>query len=511
MKKTVTVILILSLIAALCGCRTGADAYVPTGNGLAGAEVAVPDDTPETEEILATALLYDADGSMNPYDSFSSTNRVLFSLIYQGLFTVDREYNVSPMICESYNMSTDMKTYTFHLCDALFSDGTAVTAADVAASLEAARGSRWYGSRLRHVTTVTAYGDAVVLELDTPMENLPLLLDIPIVKAEEVAAAQPLGSGPYRMDGNQLRRVAGWWCQADLCLTGDTVNLVAAGTAAQNRDHFVQDRVSLVYTDPAAMSFVDYHKDYELWECENGLFVYLACNANSSVFSNDAVRAALTHAIDRETLVEEFYHGFGRATQLPCSPMSPLYETNLASNYGYNPARFKTVLERENLAGSTVTLLLNGDDPVRSRVGHAIAEMLEEAGLIVVIQESTSADFEEDLKTTTGIDSYDLYLAQTRLSANMDLSAFFGNNTPLNYGGLSDPGIYAVSLDALANSGNFYNLYEMIMDDGQLCPLLFQSDAIFTQRNTLSDMTPARNNVFYYDLGRTMEDALIRE
>lgn len=512
MKKCISLLLCAALmLCLLCGCREEKPVYVPTGDGLAGDTPGNSAVTPPSDDTREMALLYDAKAGMNPYECMSYTNRVLFSLMYQGLFTLDRSYQVSPMLCESYLVSADMKAYTFYISQALFSDGTAVTADDVVASLNAARESAWYGGRLQYVTSVSAYGDAVMVELDTAMEDLPILLDIPIVKASQVKADAPAGTGPYRLDGTQLKRVAGWWCSADLTVSSDSIALLEAGSAAENRDRFEIDGVSLVCTDPGNVNFVDYHSDYELWEVENGLFLYLACNSESEVFSNDAVRAALTHAIDRDKLVDDYYNNFARSAQLPCSPLSPYYESSLAVNYGYDPDRLKMVLEQEDLVGSEITLLLNGDDTTRVRVGNAIAEMLEQAGLVVTIQESTTADFVSDLEDYEDEDAYDLYLAQTRLSANMDLSAFFGVDTSLNYGGLSDPGIYAVSLEALANKGNYYTLYEMVMDDGLLCPILFQSYAVFGQRGALSTLTPARDNMFCYTLGRTMEDALIRE
>ncbi len=511
MKKRTVFFLILALVFSLFGCSTEKEPYIPTGNGLSSTYPGSPGQEPGGEEEPQIALLYDPNASMNPFASMSDTNRVLFSLMYQGLFAVDRSYEVRPVLCESYNLSADMKTYTFYLSEALFSNGTPVTAADAAASLDAARTSPWYGSRLQHVTSVTAFGDAVVVELDIPMAELPLLLDIPIVKADQVKAEVPVGSGPYRLEGSILKRVAGWWCSAELCVTADTVSLVASGTAAENRDSFEQGGVSLVTTDPGGTSFVDYHSDYELWECENGLFLYLACNSESEVFSNDTVRAALTHGIDREKLVNTYYRGFGRPAQLPCSPLAPYYDENLAVNYGFDPARLKEALEQEGLGGSEIVFLYNGDDLTRSRVADAIAAMLRECGLQVTMREASSKTFREELEKYQDWDAYDLYLAQTRLSANMDLSAFFGTDTALNYGGLSDPGLYAISQEALANRGNYYDLYEMIMDDGLLCPILFQSHAIFGQRGALSALNPARNNMFYYDLGRTMEDALMKE
>ena len=64
---------------------------------------------------------------------------------------------------------------------------------------------------------------------------------------------------------------------------------------------------------------------------------------------------------------------------------------------------------------------------------------------------------------------------------------------------------------ALANYGNYYSLYKYVMDNGLLCPVLMRSYAVFTTRGVVSDLMPARDNVFWYSIGKTMEQALIRE
>lgn len=534
MKRWLSIFLCAGmLLGLLSGCGREEAAYVPTGDGLSGDEtqsVTQPDGEGAPAE-KQVALAYDPGDSMNPFKATGTTNRALLSLIYQGLFTVNRDYEARPMLCKSYNVSADRKTYTFYIADAFFSDGTAVTADDVVASLNASLESPWYGSRLQHVETISSYGSAVVLELDTAMEHFPVLLDIPVVKASEVGAAQPLGTGPYRLDGSQLKRQAGWWCDAAVPVDRDTVTLIPGDSAAQIRDCFEQGTVNMVCTNPADKDYVDFHSDYELWDCENGLFLYLVCNAESEFFSDEAIRTALTHAIDRDKLAADYYRDFAYSATLPASPQSPYYSSSLANDYGYAPEKFRSALlnagvireeeptepttdedtEKTEQTGPekkvTVTMLLCSDDPLRVKVGKAIAAQLEEFGIAVDIVEADGSQFTKLLKKG----EYDLYLAQTRLSANMDLSAFFATKSALNYGGLADPAVYAICLEALANADNCYTLHEMIMNEGWLCPLLFQSCAIYTQRGTFTGFDPARDNVFYYDLGRNLSDALMSE
>jgi peptide/nickel transport system substrate-binding protein len=162
-------------------------------------------------------------------------------------------------------------------------------------------------------------------------------------------------------------------------------------------------------------------------------------------------------------------------------------------------------VEAAGLTGANITLLLNADDSLRLRAGRAIGEMLTACGLTVTINEVNSAQFTEQVKWG----KYDLYLGQTRLSANMDLTAFFAKNGTLNYGGLADTTAYALCLESLANQANFYNLHKEVMDDGQLCPILFRSYAVYATRGLVTKLTPSRDNMFYYSTGRTMADALI--
>lgn len=507
MKTPLILLLCAAMLLCLAGCGREEAPYTPTGDALDNSAPATQPDASTPEENSVFALAYYPDRSLNPFQATDPTNRVLFSLLYQGLFAVDKNYQVVPMLCDTYNVSTDMKTYTFYLANAYFSDGTPITANDAAASLSAAKGSPWYGSRLQHVITISSYGTAVVLELDTPMENLPILLDIPIVKASEVNTAQPLGTGPYRYSGESLRRQAGWWCSGELPIDADTIPLVASQSPAQIRDDFEFRDVGLVCADPGRYDYVDFRSDHELWDCENGTLLYLVSHKESKFFADPAVRAALTHAIDRDSLSEEYYHGFAQAACLPASPSSPYYNQSLAQRFGYAPQKFIDAITAAAPESNKVTMLLCSDDLMRVRTGLAIEKMLESCGLDVNIVQVSSEDLVGYLLWST----YDLYLAQTKLSANMDISAFFGTNTSMNYGGLSDPALYALSLESLANSGNFYNLHQQVMEKGQLCPILFQNYAVYANRGKLSDLAPARDNIFFYDIGRTMKDALIKE
>ena len=510
MKRILSLIFCCVILLGLfSGCKSDSSAYNPTGDALAmedGSPMKEPVKKKKNQELTLT---YYPDVTMNPLACTDYTNRALFSLIYQGLFATDRDYNTVPMLCKTYTRAQDMRSYTFYLENATFSDGSAVTAEDVVATYLAAKESAYYKGRFTHITDILASEDGgITFLLATPMENLPILLDIPILKAAEVAAEHPLGTGPYYFDasGNGiLRRRANWWCKADMVVTADAISLVKAESNPQIRDNFEFFDLDLVCANPGSDNYTDYRCDYELWDSENGGFLYLTCNMDSEIFQNEEIRSSLTFAIDRETIAAENYRGFGLPASLPASPFSPYYSEIQAEKYAYDGGeKFRMAVEGSGMLGKELTLLVNSDDTMRERIARTIGEDLTNAGFVVIIKAINGDAYRYALRMR----EYDLYLGQTRLSPNMDLSAFFDTYGSLSYGAINDVGLFALCAESLANQGNYYSLHQAVMDDGRLCPILFTGYAVYATRGLITDLTPARDNIFYYSLGKTMTDAL---
>lgn len=511
MKRLISLILCAAALLCLCACGSDPSAYTPTGDALDSHDPTVPAVTrpisvqPQRQEIT---MAYYPGKSFNPLLTTDYTNRALIPLIYQGLFTVDRDYQPKPMLCKSFTMTEDMRTYVFYLQDATFSDGSRLVAQDVVATLNAALESEVYMGRFHNVKEITTTPDGgVMIKLAVPYENLPILLDVPILKAAELERDRPIGTGPYRLDattdGMRLYRRTDWWCRAELSITANPITLIPAENTVHIRDEFEFGEINLVCANPISNDHADYRCDYELWDCESGVFLYLGCNMDSDVFSVSTVRSALTHAIDRSKLAV-FYRGFARTTTLPVSPLSPYYNAGLAARYDYNPSRFAQAVISAQIAGREVILLVNSDDVLRVQAARSVADMLTECGLTVVMSELDTAAYRKALR----YGNYDLYLGQTKLSPNMDLTAFFNNKGALDYGGLSDVALNALCNEALANRGNYYNLHQEAADDGRITSIAFLNYAVYADRGLITKMIPARDNIFYYDLGKSLEDVL---
>ena len=114
-----------------------------------------------------------------------------------------------PGLAKSWDVSADKKTYTFHLRQARFSDGTPVTAADVKYSLDRANNPKsFYASMfglMKQVSTPDA--STVVVRLKQPTLGFPYYVAFPAASIVPKAALEkagdrafeqhPIGSGAF--------------------------------------------------------------------------------------------------------------------------------------------------------------------------------------------------------------------------------------------------------------------------------------------------------------------------
>ena len=508
MKKGISALLALILcLGCFTGCVGSIDnsGYVPTGDALLmeGEDPAEETIAPDSQDLT---LAYYPDRSMNPLYGSDYTNRVVMSLMYQGLFAVDSKNNTTPILCSQYQVTPDNRTWTIYLePNATFSDGTRVTVQDVVASYEQARQNVYYKGRFTHIARVELSSDGGVdFFLDTPYQNLALLLDIPIIKSGTKDEVSPPGTGPYEFAETKLTRCENWWRDTAPLVDFDEIALTVSSTAADVRDNFEYQKVNMVLTDPNSSAFAGFHNDYELWNEETTIMQYIGYNMNSPVFSNYGLRGAITFAIDREQLVEQTLGGFAVASTLPCSPNSRYYDVKLANSFAYDTGSYYDQLASASVEDATGdgildlyvpskgysvpvegTMLVCSSSYIRVQAANEAAKMLNSLGFNITVKSMEYTEYKQALLQG----NFDLYYGEVRLSPNFDLSPFFGATGTLNYGDLSDSTMMNLCSMALVNSGNTYNLYKRVCERGYITPILFKSYALYTTRGAVTEPT----------------------
>ena len=549
MSRWGCLLLALLLTASLLtGCGAKNPQPVMAGQGTFGSEAdpAVSSDSAEPQPVTHStwaagtfSIPFNSSYGWNPFSCIGMENRAVMNLIYEGLFTLNNQFEAEPMLCKEYSVTDDGYVYTLELQNATFSNGKILTADDVIYSITQARNSSLYSGRLIDIGTYYADGDGhVIIEMYQPNDRLPCLLTFPIVPSYANLDAAPPGTGPFvRSSMDALTVNKDWWQGSDN-LQFQTVNLYSSSSAEDTRDSFELDAVHLIYNNPNSSSAATYHSDFELWNSRGTTMQYLAFNGNNGMFSDKKARVAVSHAIDRVDIAESVYHNFADAAVLPTSPYSVMYDENMAQKYGYtsvkaasdellkadyfvkpvpgvspSPSPMPETEEDEETdeeetdspspssdpgAGhyNAITMVVRGGNLRRVASAKAVAADLNEVGFYVTLEELSTDD--DTFFYELNVRDWDIFYGEVTLQPDFDLRPLLASGGSLAYGGLAGSGNLDTLLTrARENSGNYYDLYEEIMDNGYLCPILFLNNAVYTTRGLFTGLDPSPDCVFH--------------
>lgn len=202
-RVSIALVATLSLVLAACGggddetdTDTESDAGTDTDGDGADAD-AGGEDVPDT--IVIDYISDHQEVVFDPHVRSAPADRLLMRPVYDTLltFTSDNLEAPEPWLAESFDVSEDATQFTFNLReDVNFSDGTPLTAVDVA----------WSINRLRNIdspttfltdgiTDVRAEGDfTVVIETDIPRPDIPSIVSSPSLGVVNSAVLEDLGA-----------------------------------------------------------------------------------------------------------------------------------------------------------------------------------------------------------------------------------------------------------------------------------------------------------------------------
>lgn len=505
MKVKKTIALALSLVLLLCGC-----AQEGKGPGTSQS-VPAPSAAPTPDRKAPFALAYDDTAPLDPLANTNALNLMLAGLVYEGLFELDEAFVAQPLLCASYAFSENCTVWNFTLRpDAVFSDGTPLTPAHVAASLNAARNSDLYSARLAQILSVTADEQSVTVTLATPNGSLPALLDIPItIPGNE--GEPPLGTGNYRFSaqGSEFSLTKNPHRRQETDLPVSSIPLRATSTVDQRIAAFDAGLITAVTSDPTASTALGYSCSYETWSSPTTSMLYLGFHCQSDFCSDPALRQAISLAVDRSALVNFPLSGHADPTPIPVSPVSELYDAALASELKYSLSGALQLLTdsgyqlgEDNLLRTArgkqieLNLLVNTDNSYRLDIARRLASELGNLGLSVTV---TALPWEEFLLALAA-GEFDLYLGQVKMTADFDLSLLLTGT--LNYGLFEDEGTLSLLELCRSSAGirrvtTARTLYRHLASTVPFAPICFHRATLLTQWGALSGATPTQQNPFY--------------
>lgn len=506
-------LLALVLALAILTC-TGCSDWEDTGGMLNDLAEFYQEENqePEAEPLTSFTLPYIAGESLDPLTVTDQVQQAVGALLYEGLFALDADYTLTAVLAESWQYDETALTWTITLKSGVaFSDGTALTAQDVAASLERARSSQRYGARLREVTSVTARGSDVVLTLSEPLSTLLWRLDIPIVKAGTESNTVPTGTGPYVFcqdsGGAYLTANRHWHQNTPLPL--ERIELQHCKDRDSALYAFSSREVQLLVLDltDGDGSGVSVLGDYT--EAPTAVMQFIGINTGHAALQDASLRQALSAGIDRASLVSSCLLGHGTAAQLPASPAYSGYDTSLETPY--TAGTYLRLLTEalgtaeEDEAPITLTLLVNEESSFKVSAAQEIALSLTCERLQITVESVPWETFLSRLESG----SFDLYYGEVRLTADWDVQSLTGTSGSLNYGGYSsektDTLLAACRTAVEQHRAEALNaLWQQLLEEAPLLPLCFKTTTVLTTEGVVEGLTPTETDPFSHLSGLTI-------
>lgn len=499
MKKTFVLLLAVLFVLMASGCAEWEESGMDDPFGVI-ASLQPPASAQEQDALLHSfALPYFKNQTLDPITCADGVHQTLSTLLYEGLFALDEQFCPRPALASSFLRDGAVYTVTLR-SNACFCDGSSVTAADVAATLQRARTSARYSARLAPVESISASGDTVRIVLSSPLSGFEARLDIPIVKSGTEDRLVPLGSGRY------------CWAEEDgaPCLVPNTFHADAASVpfsriALENcKDgdaavySFYSRQTQLLFYDLTATGSA-FSGAGDCIDAPSSVMQFLAFNPRSTLFANAALRAALALGIDRDSCVNAYLLGHGMSACFPLSPASPLYPADLAPDYSGDD--FAAAMKELGFCAGTprnAVLLVNTENDFRVQMAKKIAADLSVYDLKLSVTALPWAEYQAALEDGR----YDLYFGECRLSADWDLLPLLAPGGALGIGALAD--------EALLSQINAFNtaaasdraaaaraLCETLRAQAPILPICFKSVSVLLPSGAVDGVIPTASDPFY--------------
>ena len=334
-------------------------------------------------------------------DATASIDTIFTHNVFESLTSVTETGEIVPDLADSWTISDDGRVFTFDLADGVtFHDGSAFDASDVKFSFDRAMAEDSVNPTkaiFKSVETVEAVDpDTVRITLKEPDAFFLFNIaqgDASIVAPETAATnkTNPVGTGPYRF---------GDWTRGSNLTLVKYADHRNAGSVGIERVvfRFIADPAAAVAAlmaeeidafpgVPAPEVLPQFEADprFNVVVGTTEGEVILALNNSKPPFDDIRVRRAVSHALDREAIIEGAFYGYGE----PIGSFFPPHHkshVDLTGRYPHDVEKAKSLLKEAGAEGVEVALR-TPHFPYARRSAEIIQNQLAKAGIAVAIEQ----------------------------------------------------------------------------------------------------------------------------
>lgn len=363
----------------------------------------------------------------------AAIDEVVYANVFEGLTRFGPDGSVRPALAASWEVEDGAKAYVFHLNGGVtFHDGSAMDAEDVKFSLDRARAEDSANAQKALFAGIEAVEVidplTVRITLKDPNGNLPFNLawgDAVIVAPEsvETAATAPVGTGPFKFaewvqgDHVTLARNDAYW-GAPAALSTATFRFISDPTAAFAAMMAGDVDAFPNYPAPETLAQLAADPRFKVIVGSTEGETILAMNNKQPPLDNVKVREAITHAINRQEIIDGAMFGYGTPIGSHFAPHNPDY-ADLTGLSAHDPEKSKALLAEAGVTDLKLRLAL--PPPTYSRRGgEIIAAQLAAVGIATEI---TNVEWAQWLEQVFKGKDFDLTIVSHTEPADINIYA----------------------------------------------------------------------------------------
>jgi peptide/nickel transport system substrate-binding protein len=322
-------------------------------------------------------------------------DQVVYSNVFEGLTRFASDGAIIAGLAKSWEISDDGLVYTFSLNDGvMFHDGTDMNGDDVKFSLDRARAE---DSTNAQKALFAGISDVAVIDpmtvqvtLSEPNGNFLFNMawgDAVIVASESIDTIKtaPIGTGAFKFDnwvqGDRVELVKNpdYW-GAPAHLDSATFKFISDPTAAFAA--MMAEDIDAFSGFPAPENLIQFEADprFQVLVGSTEGETILSTNNLAEPFTDVRVRRALSHAIDRQAIIDGAMFGYGTPIGTHFAPHHPAY-IDFTADSAYDPDMARALLAEAGLADGFSTTLHLPPPSYARRGGEIIASQLAAVGI----------------------------------------------------------------------------------------------------------------------------------
>ncbi len=345
-------------------------------------------------------------------------NILVNKVLYSTLVKYDAR-TLAPIgdLAERWSLSDDRLTWTFTLRrNVTWHDGRPFTARDVKFTIERI----WLNPQvpffqrasIAEISRVDIVDDHTVrLVARSPFATLPVMLGyLCNILPEHILGSytvdqlrnpveflrNPIGTGPFRFAeqvlGSHVRLVA-----YDRYFLGrpklDAIVFRVIGDLEQQLAQLQTGQLDFMIIEPPQVPVVQRMAHVQIVDAPQVNYTFVGFNNRAEPLTDRKVRQALTHAVDRQAILDKIYMGRGRIATGPINPLNDWAYTDKVHQFPYNRALAEKLLEeagwtkgpdgirRKGGQPLKITLDVDRGNPVREQTAVVVRQYWKDAGV----------------------------------------------------------------------------------------------------------------------------------